>query len=85
MTCCCLEVAAISVTEVVTWIAERCACATRPLNSSAMPLKPVSITPNSSLRSSARRAVRSPPPITPRTLTTLRTGEVIARISSRPQ
>ncbi|MCY1397310.1 hypothetical protein D9M71_123110 [compost metagenome] len=85
VTCCCLEVAAISVTEVVTWIAERCAWATSPLNSSAMPLKPASITPNSSLRSSARRAVRSPPPITPSTSTTLPTGAVMARISSRPR
>ena len=83
--CCCLEVAAISVTEVVTCTEERWACDTRPLSSSAMPLKPVSMAPNSSRRPRFRRAVRSPPAIRSRLRTIFWIGWVIARNSRNPQ
>ena len=82
---CCLEVAAISVTEVVTCTEERWACDTRPLSSSAMPLKPVSMAPNSSRRPRFRRAVRSPPAIRSRLRTIFWIGWVIARNSRNPQ
>jgi len=78
--CCCLEVAAISVTEVVTCTDERCAWATNALICSAMPLKPVSMAPNSSRRPRFRRAVRSPRASCCRVSTTWRTGWVIACI-----
>ncbi|KWV86986.1 hypothetical protein PFLmoz3_03451 [Pseudomonas fluorescens] len=58
--CCCLEVAAISVTEVVTCTDERCAWDTRAVSSVIMSLKPVSTALNSSLRSRFRRLLRSP-------------------------
>jgi len=67
--CCCLEVAAISVTEVVTCTDERWAWDTRAVSSVIMSLKPVSTAPNSSLRSRFRRPLRSPVRMISRMLT----------------
>ncbi len=50
-----------------------------------MPLKPVSMAPNSSLRASVRRRVRSPLPVAASVLTMLFMGVTMARISSTPQ
>ncbi|KAG0740924.1 hypothetical protein G6F24_016864 [Rhizopus arrhizus] len=82
--CCCLDVAAISVTDVATCTAERCVLLTSPVNSSTMPLKPVSMALNSSLRASDSRRVRSPPPVDSRVLTISRIGLAMARINRKP-
>ena len=83
--CCCLEVAAISVTEVATCTAERWVLPTSPVSSSTMPLKPLSMALNSSLRASVRRRVRSPPPVDSSVLTMLLLGLTMARINRMPQ
>ncbi|MNZ59298.1 hypothetical protein D3C78_773300 [compost metagenome] len=83
--CCCLEVAAISVTEVVTCTEERCAWDTSEVNSVIMSLKPVSTAPNSSLRSRFKRLLRSPVRMVSRIFTMRFIGAMIARISNRPQ
>ncbi|MNN18809.1 hypothetical protein D3C81_1320280 [compost metagenome] len=59
--CCWRAVAAISLTEVVTWIAVRWAWPTSEVSSPAIWLKPSSTSRNSSLRRSAMRRRRSPP------------------------
>ncbi|MNF86750.1 hypothetical protein D3C84_691970 [compost metagenome] len=82
--CCCLEVAAISVTEVVTCTDERCAWDTSAVSSVIMSLKPVSTAPNSSLRSRLRRELRSPVRMVSRICTMRLIGAMIARISNRP-
>ena len=79
--CCCLEVAAISVTEVATCTAERWVLPTRPVSSSTMPLKPVSMALNSSLRARRRRRLRSPLPVSSRVRTMSRMGSTMARNS----
>ncbi|MCY1244655.1 hypothetical protein D3C85_816080 [compost metagenome] len=83
--CCCLEVAAISVTDVVTCTDERCAWDTSEVSSVIMSLKPVSTAPNSSLRSRLRRRLRSPVRMTSRICTIRFIGAMIARINNRPQ
>ncbi|MND40213.1 hypothetical protein D3C80_309470 [compost metagenome] len=83
--CCCLEVAAISVTEVVTCTDERWAWDTRLARASAISLKPLSMAPNSSLRSRLRRMLRSPERSLSRAWTMRCMGAVMARISNRPQ
>ncbi|MNL26530.1 hypothetical protein D3C87_1480590 [compost metagenome] len=82
--CCCLDVAAISVTDVATCTAERWVLPTSPVSSSTMPLKPVSMALNSSLRAKAKRRVRSPLPVDSRVLTMSRMGLPMARISITP-
>ncbi len=83
--CCCLDVAAISVTDVATCTAERWVLPTRPVSSSTMPLKPLSMALNSSLRASVRRRVRSPPPVASSVLTMALMGLTMARSSNTPQ
>ncbi|MCY1280133.1 hypothetical protein D3C86_1433630 [compost metagenome] len=83
--CCCLDVAAISVTDVVTCTDERWAWDTREVSSVIMSLNPVSTAPNSSLRSRFRRLLRSPVRMISRILTMRFIGAMMARISNRPQ
>ncbi len=76
-----VAVAAISLTEVVTWMAERWACPTNVVRSPVIWLKPCSTSRNSSLRLSARRCRKSPPRMLASCLTIERIGTVMERNS----